>query len=84
MNPRHARPYVFTGGPLDGHEIEAVARTALYRDANGEAVPVAKGDRLVKTEGGIYFVFARPVKTGARLWRPGKYKWIYPTRKVSK
>ena len=71
-------PFVFDGGPLDGHEIEAIARTAIYRDASGDPMSVTKGDRLVANEGGIYFFFSRPMRTGRSTWKPGKYKWLRP------
>lgn len=64
--------YVFHGGPLDGHEIEAAPRTAIYRDEAGAPLTVHAGDRRA-AGGGLYEVAARPV---AR--RPGVYRWQRP------
>lgn len=76
MNRRY--PFVFEGGPLDGHEIVAVRRTSIYRDETGQCLPVSSGDRKVIHEGGVYYVSSRPIRIPLG-WRPGKYRWINPT-----
>ncbi|MEV0898367.1 hypothetical protein [Actinoplanes sp. NPDC049802] len=80
MIPRY--PFVFEGGPLDGHEIEAIRRTALYRDAAGEPLRTAAGARL-SAGGGIYAVGVRPSRVpvdGRIVRRPGTYRWLRPVR----
>ncbi|WP_433612471.1 hypothetical protein ACQP2P_01430 [Dactylosporangium sp. CA-139114] len=86
------RPYVFQGGPLDGLEIRAVARTAVYRDAAGDPLPVGTGDRRSgallhvarpRRRGGLYVAAERPARVpeaGRIVQRPGRYRWMPPAR----